>query len=127
MEQLERVESPADWEALWRRVSESLLGGLHHALNNRVAALSAISQVLGSGMPDATPLISSLGSEVDRLEQTVSLISLLRRARSRSPEPVQMPELTASLSALLAQHNDLKEVRFITDPDPGVLPVWAER
>src|SRR5690606_20383904 len=99
----------------------------HHALNNRVASLSAISQVLDCGMPDAAPLMSSLSSEVVRLEQTVSMLSLLRRARARRPEPVQLPELVASLSPLLAQHSDLKETVFVFDPDPGVLPVWAER
>ena len=127
MQSIENVGIPADWDALWRTVSESLLGGLHHALNNRVAALSAIAQVLGSGMPDSSPLVASLASEVDRLENTVALLSFLRRSRSRAPEPVQVPELVIGLTPLLAQHNDLKEIVFVGDPDPGVLPVWAER
>lgn len=117
----------SDWNELWRTVSESLLGGIHHALNNRVAALSAISQVLGAGMPDAGPIVASLGGEVNRLEQTVALISLLRRARSRNPEPVQLPELVASLTPLLPHHGDMKEIEFVGDPDPGVLPVFVER
>ena len=41
--------------------------------------------------------MTSLATEVDRLEATVSLLSLLRRARSHSPEPVQAPELTETL------------------------------
>jgi hypothetical protein len=116
-----------EWNELWRTVSESLLGGIHHALNNRVAALSAISQVLGAGMPDAGPIVASLRGEVNRLEQTVALISLLRRARSRNPEPVQLPELVASLTPLLPHHGDMKETEFVADPDPGVLPVLVER
>ena len=119
--------SGSDWNELWRTVSESLLGGIHHALNNRVAALSAISQVLGAGMPDAGPIVAALGGEVDRLEQTVALITLLRRARSRNPEPVQLPELVAGLTPLLPHHGDLKDIEFIGDPDPGVLPAFAER
>lgn len=120
-------DSAQQWEELWRTVGESLLGGIHHALNNRVAALSAISQVLGVGLPDAAPLLSSLGGEVQRLEQTVALISHLRRARSRAPEPVQLPELVASLTPLLPHHGDLKEIEFVAASDPGVLPVYAER
>jgi hypothetical protein len=124
----EPASAPApDWNELWRTVGESLLGGIHHALNNRVAALSAISQVLGAGMPDAGPIVASLGGEVDRLEKTVALISLLRRARSRNPEPVQLPELVASLTPLLPHHGDLKEIEFVGDPDPGILPVFVER
>lgn len=121
-----RATAP-EWNELWRTVSESLLGGIHHALNNRVAALSAISQVLGSGMPDAGPILASLGGEVGRLEQTVALIGLLRRARSRNPEPVQLPELVASLTPLLSHHGDMKEIQFVSDPDPGILPVFVER
>lgn len=123
----EMVDAPADWNDLWAIVGESLLGGVHHALNNRVAALSAIAQVLGTGMPDAAQLVSSLAGEVGRLDETVSLLSLLRRARTRRPEPVQVPELVATLSPLLGQHNELKEVVFVAPADPGVLPVWAER
>lgn len=123
----ESGQIPADWNTLWRGVSESLLSGLHHALNNRVAALSAIAQVLGSDIEDASPLVASLTGEVARLEETVSLISLLRRARSHAPEPVQVPELVAGLATLLAQHNDLKEIGFLCEPDPGLLPVLVER
>lgn len=127
MQSPEAGEIPADWNSLWRGVSESLLSGLHHALNNRVAALSAIAQVLGSDIRDASPLVASLTGEVARLEETVSLISLLRRARSHAPEPVQAPELVAGLATLLAQHNDLKEIVFLCEADPGVLPVLVER
>lgn len=123
----EMADAPGDWNELWGAVGESLLGGLHHALNNRVAALSAIAQVLRAGMPDAGPLVVSLSGEVNRLEETVALITLLRRARSRRPEPVQAPELVAGLTPLLAQHNDLKEIVFVPAADPGVMPVWAER
>jgi hypothetical protein len=123
----EMGNAPGDWHDLWAEVGESLLGGLHHALNNRVAALSAISQVLRAGMTDATPLVSSLSAEVARLEETVMMLSLLRRARTQRPEPVQVPELVASLTPLLGQHNDLKEIVFVATADPGVLPVWAER
>lgn len=120
-------DTPEGWDALWSLVGEGLLGGIHHALNNRVAALSAISQVLGIGMPDAAPLMASLEGEVDRLEHAVALISLLRRARVRRAEPVQLPELAATLPPLLQQHADLKETRFDIPSDPGLVPAWAER
>lgn len=126
MQNKEMVDSPTDWTELWAIVGESLLSGVHHALNNRVAALSAISQVLRSGFPDATPLVASLASEVRQLEETVALLSLLRRARTRRPEPVQVHELIGTLPPLLAQHNDLKEITF-TAVSADVLPVWAER
>ena len=120
-------DRPADWNALWSLVGEGLLGGIHHGLNNRVAALSAISQVLGIGIPDAGPLVASLEGEVDRLEGAVALLALLRRARSRRPEPIQLPELTASLLPLLQQHAELRETRFDVPGDPALMPAWAER
>lgn len=123
----EMAQAPGTWDELWAVVGEGLLGGVHHALNNRVAALSAIAQVLGAGMRDAGPLVNSLSAEVGRLEATVAMLSHLRRARSRRPEPVQVPELVAGLTPLLGQHGDLKEIVFVANADPGVLPVWAER
>ena len=127
MQNNDAAASPASWDDLWRTVGESFLGGIHHALNNRVAALSAIAQVLGAGMPDATPLVAALSGEVERLEQTVALISHLRRSRARTPEPIQLPELVASLLPILPQHGDLKEIEFVADPGPGIIPVYAER
>ena len=121
------VDTPGGWDDLWGIVGESLLGGVHHALNNRVAALSAIAQVLRAGMNDAAPLVRSLSDEVSRLEGTVAMLTMLRRATSRRPEPVQLPELVATLTPILEQHNDLKETVFVTGEDPGVLPVLAER
>lgn len=116
-----------DWDELWNVVGEGLLGGLHHALNNRVAALGAIAQVLASGMPDAAPLLASLSSEVARLEETVAMLAHLRRSRAARAEPIQLPELVKGVVPLLAQHGELKEIEFVAGGDPGVLPVLAER
>lgn len=127
MQSNEMDGAPGDWNDLWATVGDGLLGGLHHALNNRVAALSAISQVLGSGMPDAAPLIGSLSAEVARLEEMVGLLAYLRRSRAARPEPVQLPEMVAGLAPLLAQHGELKEIVFVANADPGVLPAWGER
>lgn len=123
----DRTTAKAEWHQLWQEISEGFVGGVQHALNNRVAALAAVAQVLGDGMADAQPLLGSLSREVERLQETVGLLSLLRRARSRTQEPVMLPELVGSLFPLLPHYSDLREVEFASDDDPGLLPLWAER
>src|SRR5688572_29388771 len=52
----------------WRTISEELLQGLVHALNNRVAALSAFVELAKLGDEDGDPLIV-LPTEIAQLHR----------------------------------------------------------
>ena len=70
----------------WRTISEELLQGLVHALNNRVAALSAFVELAKLGDEEGDPL-TVLPTEIAQLHRVNALFGLLperRRRRRRS-------------------------------------------
>lgn len=112
-------------EGTWFRVSDDLVLGLHHTLNNRVAALSAAVQVLQSDVAADHPLRGVLAGELERLRATVELLSLLPRGR-RGPEPVQLSDALAGVASLCQCHNLLRDLPLRIEEAPGLLPVWIE-
>src|SRR3954471_22219853 len=71
----------------WRTISDELLKGLVHALNNRVAALSAFVELAKFGDEEEDPLIV-LPAEITQLHQVNVLFGLLpeRKAQAESLE-----------------------------------------
>ena len=81
----------------WRTISEELLQGLVHALNNRVAALSAFVELAKLGDEDGDPLIV-LPAEIAQLHRVNSLFGLLPERKAdaealdlRAAEPGAAP------------------------------------
>lgn len=83
----------------WRTISEDLLKGLVHALNNRVAALSAFVELAKLGGEDEDPL-TVLPLEIAQLHRVNALFGLLPQ-RGAEPEPL---ELRAVLDDALRLH-----------------------
>lgn len=121
------IDAPDNWYELWSIVSDTLLGGLQHALNNRVAAVGALSQILDADPIEGRTLIRSLVDEVHRLEGVVALLGQLRRSRMSLPEPVQLPEAIEELPPLLVHHLHIREVRFVTHIHGELVPILVER
>lgn len=113
------------WCAAWQRTSEGFLGGIHHALNNRVAALSAIAQVMAAGISTGQGLEETLEFEVERLQATVGYLRLLRQGPAEAPEPIDLPPMLKSLVELCPHHTDLRDVECELGGDPGIIPVLA--
>jgi hypothetical protein len=112
-------------EGAWLVVSDALLRGVGHAMNNRAAALSAVVQVLASSGPQG-PLEGALRSETERLQRVVELLRLLPRRWESDPEPVLVGDLVPSALELLALHSDLPETRFAWEADGSLPPVLVE-
>src|SRR5215218_888257 len=119
----ERSDGAADGP--WLVVSDALLRGVGHAMNNRAAALSAVVQVLASSGPQG-PLEGALRSETERLQRVVELLRLLPRRWESDPEPVLVEELVPSALELLALHSDLPETRFRWEANGALPPVLVE-
>ena len=81
--------SPEGEESPWIELSDGLVAGIHHALNNRMAALGGAVQVLQGDIEVEHPLISLLSTEVRRLEGTASLLRYLSHGDGTF-EPVQL-------------------------------------
>lgn len=109
----------------WLEASDGLLAGVGHALNNRVAALAAVGQVLAS--TSEGPLSRALSAESSRLQRTVQLLRLLVRRWAGEPEPIQLADVLADVAELLSHHPDLRAESIRVSADPGLPPVLSER
>ena len=67
----------------WRTISEELLQGLVHALNNRVAALSAFVELAKLGDEEGDPL-TVLPTEIAQLHRVNALFGLLPERKGES-------------------------------------------
>jgi hypothetical protein len=108
----------------WLGVSDALLRGVGHALNNRAAAISAVVQVLASEAEG--PLEGALREETERLQRVVELLRLLPRRWESEPEPVLVDDVVRSAIELLVLHADLPETRYEWTTEGSLPPVLAE-
>jgi len=67
----------------WRTISEELLQGLVHALNNRVAALSAFVELAKLGDEEGDPL-AALPAEIAQLHRVNAMFGLLPERKSEA-------------------------------------------
>src|SRR5215216_1401152 len=67
----------------WRTISEELLKGLVHALNNRVAALSAFVELAKLGDEEEDPL-TVLPTEIAQLHRVNALFALLPERKAEA-------------------------------------------
>ena len=111
----------------WRTISEELLQGLVHALNNRVAALSAFVELARLGDDDGDPLIV-LPQEIAQLHQVNSLFGLLPERRSE-PEALELRVVLDDAIRLHEHHPALRAERVTVTYEgaPGAVraPRWA--
>jgi hypothetical protein len=111
----------------WRTVSEELLQGLVHALNNRVAALSAFVELAKFGDQEGDPL-TVLPVEIAQLQQVNGLFGLLPVRRSE-PEALELRAVLDDAIRLHEHHPRLRGARVTvtSEGSPGVVraPRWA--
>lgn len=118
-------EGNAPAAGAWLPVSDALIRGIGHALNNRVAALSAVVQVLAA-TGEGGPLHDALADETVRLQRAVELMRLLPRRWDAPPEPVLVPDAAREALELLRLHPELPAVRFEWSSEGDLLPVLVE-
>lgn len=110
----------------WARVSDGLVAGLHHALNNRLGAVGAVVQLLRGELPEEHPLQALLPAEMERLEQTVGLLALLRPLPGGDPEPLELARVCRDAERLYLLHHDLRDVPLEVAVPERLPPVRAE-
>ncbi|HEX2091025.1 MAG TPA: hypothetical protein VHG28_01435 [Longimicrobiaceae bacterium] len=107
----------------WLAVSDGLLAGIHHALNNRMASVSALSQLLAlDGTPGAN-VEHALLDELERFGAALRLLRLLPRHPGEEEIPLRVSELLPDALALVGMHREVRETDFVVEADSGVLPV----
>lgn len=111
----------------WRTISEELLQGLVHALNNRVAALSAFVELAKLGDEEDDPLVV-LPAEIAQLHGVNALFGLLPERRSEA-EALELRDVLDDAVRLHEHHPRLRgepvAVQFKGAPAAVRAPRWA--
>jgi hypothetical protein len=110
----------------WPTISNDLLQGLIHALNNRVAALSAFLELARLG--DAVDPLAELPGELTQLQGLSALFALLPERRTQA-EALELPAALDDAIQLHEHHPRLRaercEVRYEGTAIPVRVPRWA--
>jgi hypothetical protein len=112
-------------ELAWLQTSDGLLRGLIHGLNNRVAALSAIVQVMAGRGASGVGLEETVLEEIQRLSGVIELMRLVPRRRGEPAEPISVADLLPELTEALSLHSELGDVTFETEIARDLLPVYC--
>ena len=112
----------ADWAA----IADSLIGGIAHALSNRIATLAALGELMRMDN-DASEGATMLRQETGRLEALVRSLRLLGNEAGTSAEPLELREVLEQSVALHRYHRDLRDVEVEVDATERVMPVRIER
>lgn len=105
--------------AEWMPVEQALLQGLVHACNNRVAALSGISQLYEADLASGAESMQALGGEIQRLRTLMQLFRTVLIGRPERREPARMGEAMQSAVAVLAYHLDARQAKLEAPSELG--------
>jgi hypothetical protein len=111
--------------AAWVELSDALMRGLVHALNNRVTALSAFAELAALG-DDVLTAQRVLPSELARLQQ-VNVMFRLLLTEEMPPEAMELAPVLDDALALHAHHSRLRAVPCEVVHRGTILPVRAPR
>jgi hypothetical protein len=111
----------------WPTLSNDLLQGLVHALNNRLAALGALAE-LARLRDEAVNPLAELPIEIAQLQGLTGLFALLAERRTDA-EALELSAALADAMRLHEHHLRLRtercEVRYEGTPVPVRAPRWA--
>jgi C4-dicarboxylate-specific signal transduction histidine kinase len=111
--------------AQWAELSDALLAGLVHMLNNRVTALSVCAELAVMG--DEEMITGGvLTTEMQRLQRASAMIGLLP-SRPHQPEALELRPVLDDAIALHAHHPRTRLVACDVAMDPAMQPVRAPR
>jgi hypothetical protein len=112
----------------WLDLMDQALQGLHHALNNRIGALSALTELLRlDGLPSDGSGFDGLTAELARLEDCSRLVRLLPCDMFAGAEPVILDDVLADVFTIHRFLHAVREVPVTIVPTRFVEPVRVER
>jgi hypothetical protein len=116
---------PAAAAAQWAELSDALLAGLVHMLNNRVTALSVCAELAALG-DDEMIAGGVLTSEMQRLQHASALLGLLP-SRPYPPEALELRPVLDEAIALHSHHPRTRLVPCDVGVEGALQPVRAPR
>jgi len=109
----------------WLRVEEDIMSGVRHDLNGRVSALDGLLQIVEMDGAERTPVREYLQAEVERLWETVRVLSYLAGDLEGPVEPHLAADVVARVVALHRRHRDLDKVATEAVVADGLPPFRA--
>jgi signal transduction histidine kinase len=116
-------KSPAE---VWLELLEALLGGISHGLNNRLAAISSLVQVLSYGGDPEDPLQATLRGELETLERTLALLRVLPRESEEPSVLLRLVDVLPDAIDLQRLRTEFRDLDLKVVEDGDALPVQAE-
>lgn len=110
----------------WANLSETLVRGLAHALNNRIATIGTIAELLRVGGDDPVSMAQMLGDETMRLEELLDHMRGLSTRQSRRLEAMRLSDAVAAAMALHSCHPDRRAVTVTIEPGDDSRPVLGD-
>lgn len=103
----------------WQELTEQILRGIAHSLNNRAAAISAVLELSGDADGDASATTAILGSEFDRVQEMVTVVRAIGTPlmRTEAFDPADAAREAATVLGFHAQQH-YREATFRTDGAP---------
>jgi hypothetical protein len=111
--------------AAWVELSDALMRGLVHALNNRVTAVSAFLELAALGDEELTAQ-RVLPGELARLQQVNMLFRLLL-TEEMPAEAMELGSVLDDALVLHSHHSRLREVRCDVVREGDILPIRVPR
>jgi hypothetical protein len=124
LKDLKDIEGVEEWLGLM----DQALQGLHHALNNRIGALSALVELLRlDGLPSDGSGFDGLSAELARLEDCSRLVRLLSGDNLAGAEPLILDDVLADVFSIHRFLHAVRDVPVTIVPARFVEPVRVER
>jgi hypothetical protein len=112
----------------WLDLLDQALQGLHHALNNRIGALSALVDLLRlDGLPADGSGFDGLSAELRRLEDCNRLVRLMPGDSVAGAEPMILDDVLADVFTIHRFLHATRDVPVTIVPTRFVEPVRVER
>lgn len=112
----------------WLGLSERVLQGLHHALNNRIGSLSALVELFQLGdLPADGSAFEGLAGDLTRLEDCNRVIRLLTRDAASTEESLILDDVLADVFAIHRFLYEARDLQVTIVPTRFVEPVRVER
>lgn len=94
---------------VWLELSDALIRGTHHELNNRIASLSGLEQVMQSGGELTPRLAAAMGDELKRMRSAIGLLGRMPTALPGPASAMRVQDAAANVLELVALHATLRD------------------
>lgn len=113
-------------DGVWPAIADALIRGAYHELNNRVASLAAVEQVMSSGGEATGELRELLVSELKRMRRATDLLGRVPSSAPAAAYAVRPHDVLATAVDLVRLDQDARDVEIEVSCTDEVPPVRVD-